>query len=260
MEKTRSFIAKHSTDPFVLFLQKHPDAPVSAMSRWVVEHFEFGFAMFDYSELWERYNKLERWNGAWVNFWTETVGQDESIGENAGAQDGKWVERWSTSDGRALVVGGRGGAVSPSVIIEDEFERAMKKATEKERKKRDKEESVRRKKEEKLQLKAEKQERERLQMERETAIREGREPPPEIRTKPTDSSPSSEQMSSSNDRRSPQHFITLPWSSKDRWLKVKVNGVEDEVAAHCGLFIRSQNPQYDDFVARVGRVVLGWLQ
>jgi hypothetical protein len=260
MEKTRSFIAKHSTDPFVLFLQKHSDAPVSAMSRWVAEHFEYGFAMFDPAELWERYNKLERWNGAWVNFWTETVGNGETNEEAGGTQDGKWIERWSTGDGRTLVVGGREGAVSQSVRIEDEFERAMKKAAEKERRRRDKEESTRKKAEEKLRLKAEKQERERLEREREKAIKEGREPPPEISLKSADSSPASEQKPPSNDRVNPQHFITLPWTSKDRWLRVKVAGVEDEVAAHCGIFIRSQNLQYEDFVARVGRVVLGWLQ
>jgi len=233
---------------------------MSAMSRWVVEHFEFGFAMFDYSELWERYKKLERWNGVWVNFWTETVGHDETNWDNGWAQDGKWVERWGTGDRRALIVGGRGDAVSPSVVIENEFERAMKKATEKERKKREKEESKRREQEEKLRLKAEKQERARLKLEAEKAIKEGREPPPEVRVKPADSPSPNEQTSTSNDRASPQHFITLPWSSKDRWLKVKITGVEDEVAAHCGLFIRGQNLQYDEFVARVGRVVLGWLQ
>jgi len=260
MEKTRSFLAKHSTDPFVLFLQKHSDAPVGAMSRWVGEHFEFGFAMFDYKDLWERYNKLERWNGAWVNFWTETGRHGETDDESGGTQDGKWNERLITGDGHALVVGRRDGAVSPSVVIESEFERAMKKATEKERKRREKAESMRRAKEEKLRLKAEKQEQERLQVEREKAIREDREVPPEIIIKPTNSSPPSDQTSTSSGRAGPQHFITLPWSSQERWLKVRIAGVEDEVAAHCGLFIRSQNLQYDEFVARVGRVVLGWLQ
>lgn len=262
MEKTRSFIAKHSTDPFVVFLQKHSDAPVGAMSRWVVENFEFGFAMFDYTDLWERYNKLERWNGAWVNFWTETVGHGRTNEESGGTPDGKWTERWSTSDGRALVVGRREVAVIPSVVIEDEFEREMKKAAEKERKKRDKEESIRKQKEEKIRLKTEKEERARLQMEREQAIREGREVPPEITIEPKASSPPSGSGQTSNNdcKEGPQHFITLPWSSKERWLKVKIMGVEDEVAAHCGLFIRGQNLEYDEFVARVGRVVLGWLQ
>lgn len=230
------------------------------MSRWVVDHFEFGFAMFDYSELWERYNKLERWNGTWVNFWTVTAAHDEPDGENGGTQDDKWVERWTTGDGSALVVGGRDGTLSASVVIENEFERAMKKATEKQRKKREKEESKRREKEEKARLKAEKEELERLKLEEEEAIKEGREPPLEIKIKPTYSSSLSEQTSTSNDKASPQHFITLPWSSKNRWLKVKIAGVEDEVAAHCGLFIRGQNLQYDDFVARVGRVVLSWSQ
>jgi len=260
MEKTRSFIAKHSTDPFVLFLQKHSDAPVGAMSRWVLDHFEFGFAMFDYRDLWERYNKLQQWNGAWVNFWTETPGDGGTNEESGGTQDGKWTERWSTDNGHPLVVGRRERAVSPSVVIEDEFERAMKKATEKERKRREKEESKRREKEEKLRLKAEKEEQERRRVEMENAIREGQEVTPEISIKPADSPPPSGQTSTDNGREGPQHFITLPWSSKERWLKVKITGVEDEVAAHCGLFIRTQNLEYDDFVARVGRVVLGWLQ
>jgi hypothetical protein len=35
--------------------------------------------------------------------------------------------------------------------------------------------------------------------------------------------------------------------------------VEDEVAAHCGLFIRAQNLDYDRFVERVGNVVKSWV-
>lgn len=39
---------------------------------------------------------------------------------------------------------------------------------------------------------------------------------------------------------------------------VEIAGVDDEVQAHCGIFIRAQNLEYDAFVERVGKVVIGW--
>lgn len=40
------------------------------------------------------------------------------------------------------------------------------------------------------------------------------------------------------------------------WEKVIIRGVEDEVAAHCGIFIREQNLDYDGFLGRVGAKVI----
>ncbi|KAF9453367.1 hypothetical protein P691DRAFT_801186 [Macrolepiota fuliginosa MF-IS2] len=61
-----------------------------------------------------------------------------------------------------------------------------------------------------------------------------------------------------------RHFIVLPtgmgrkFGGEERWEKVVIGGVEDEVAAHCGLFIRGQNLDYDELVERVGTRVINW--
>ena len=62
------------------------------------------------------------------------------------------------------------------------------------------------------------------------------------------------------------HFIVLPTGlgqvlgGGEKWEKVLIGGVEDEVAAHTGLFIPSQNLDYDGLVERVGAKVLGWCE
>lgn len=64
----------------------------------------------------------------------------------------------------------------------------------------------------------------------------------------------------------PRHFVVLPTGlgqilgGGERWESVPIAGVEDEVAAHCGLFIRGQNLDYDGLVARVGRKVMDWCE
>ncbi|KAJ7595013.1 hypothetical protein C8J56DRAFT_1123754, partial [Mycena floridula] len=63
-----------------------------------------------------------------------------------------------------------------------------------------------------------------------------------------------------------KHFIVLPTGlgqvlgGGEKWEKVFVRGVEDEVAAHCGLFIRGKNPEYDALIERVGQKILGWVE
>lgn len=63
-----------------------------------------------------------------------------------------------------------------------------------------------------------------------------------------------------------RHFIVLPTGlgqilgGTDKWEKVLIEGVDDEVAAHCGLFIRGQNLDYEGLVDRVGRKVFGWCE
>ena len=62
------------------------------------------------------------------------------------------------------------------------------------------------------------------------------------------------------------HFIVLPTGlgqvlgGGEKWEKVLIGGVEDEVAAHTGLFIPSQNLDYNGLVERVGAKVLGWCE
>jgi hypothetical protein len=64
----------------------------------------------------------------------------------------------------------------------------------------------------------------------------------------------------------PRHFIVLPTGlgrtlgGSNKWESVVIGGVQDEVAAHCGLFIRTQNLDYDGFVENVGKRVLAWCE
>ena len=63
-----------------------------------------------------------------------------------------------------------------------------------------------------------------------------------------------------------RHFIILPtglgrkFGGEGNWEKVIIGGVDDEVAAHCGLFIRGQNLDYDGLVGKVGNRILQWCQ
>jgi hypothetical protein len=62
------------------------------------------------------------------------------------------------------------------------------------------------------------------------------------------------------------HFVVLPTGlgevlgGSSKWEKVLIKGAEDEVAAHCGLFIRDRNLDYERFVDRVGKKILGWCE
>lgn len=66
--------------------------------------------------------------------------------------------------------------------------------------------------------------------------------------------------------RGTHHFIVLPTGlgqvlgGGEKWEKVLIGGVEDEVAAHTGLFIPGHNLEYDGLVERVGAKVLGWCE
>ena len=63
-----------------------------------------------------------------------------------------------------------------------------------------------------------------------------------------------------------RHFVALPTGlgailgGGEKWEKVRIDGVEDEVGAHCGLFIRDQNLEYEALVERVGQRVLRWCE
>lgn len=57
----------------------------------------------------------------------------------------------------------------------------------------------------------------------------------------------------------PRHFIITPRdraASRTRWEKVAVAGSPSEVDAHCGIFFREKNWEYDGFVERVAQ----WVQ
>ncbi|KAG8694608.1 hypothetical protein FRC09_009743 [Ceratobasidium sp. 395] len=58
---------------------------------------------------------------------------------------------------------------------------------------------------------------------------------------------------------SPHHFIVLPRKGTDQqWICVPVAGADSEVTAHCGIFFREENFEYDRLVSDVGNVVRGF--
>ena len=63
-----------------------------------------------------------------------------------------------------------------------------------------------------------------------------------------------------------RHFVVLPnglgefLGGYEKWEKVPIGGVEDEVGAHLGLFIPEHNHDYDGLVANVANRILGWCE
>jgi hypothetical protein len=62
-----------------------------------------------------------------------------------------------------------------------------------------------------------------------------------------------------------RHFVVRPSSrpefnpaGAEKWELVSIGGVNDEVAAHCGLFIRGQNLDYEGLIERVGQKIVDW--
>lgn len=61
-----------------------------------------------------------------------------------------------------------------------------------------------------------------------------------------------------------RHFVVLPTGlgqilgGGEMWEKVHVHAVENEVEAHCGLFIHEQNVEYAKLVERVGQRIEDW--
>ncbi|KAJ3857103.1 hypothetical protein EV368DRAFT_71222 [Lentinula lateritia] len=61
-----------------------------------------------------------------------------------------------------------------------------------------------------------------------------------------------------------RHFVVLPTGlgailgGGDHWEQVVIGGVDNEVAAHCGLFIPEQNIDYAKLVERVGLRIIEW--
>jgi hypothetical protein len=61
-----------------------------------------------------------------------------------------------------------------------------------------------------------------------------------------------------------RHFIVVPTGlgknlgGGENWEKVIIGGADDEVAAHCGLFIQKQNLDYDGLLERVSTRIIRW--
>ena len=210
---------QNSDASFPRWLRKHADDPLSAMTKWVVEHFQFGSCMFDPVGLRERYKTLEVWNGPWINIWTEVPakGKDGSTGANIKAleEEDKDV-RGALPSSTADVLSFAGSEEHTSESDARSRAKARKAAGKTLRKEREK-----------------------------------------------------ERMFGSFSGRPSRHFIVLPdvknartestrYGSLERWERFPILNVDDEVEAHCGLFIRARNPGYENLVERVSVVILDW--
>jgi hypothetical protein len=224
------FLSAHTNDPVVRWAQKHSDAPFTAGRKWIVEHFQFGSCMFDYPGLKDRYTRLVGWTGLWVNYWTETVPKrkgDGAVVVEEGNEKEKVEARDKANDAALMEMGlVRSSSPAPPADVtsrqppETLDAKVMQKV-------------------EKARLKQEKTAEKALKKQREV----------ELKAKKI---------------AHPRHFIVLPTGlgrrlgGSDKWEVVTIGGVQDEVAAHCGLFIRGHNLDYDGLVESVGQRVLAW--
>ncbi|KAF5384259.1 hypothetical protein D9615_003434 [Tricholomella constricta] len=273
VDRGMAFLSSHSNDPLVRWARKHADDPFNASKRWVIERFQFGSCMFDPSGLKDRYSRLVAWQGGvWVNYWTQTapktglegradpvmddlIGQKEiEMADNDAVPLDKGIAAQSQnspdfnsappiepqkspspsipSSPQSLPVHGAPTKSEAQAIAKAERQAAkdLEKARKREEKDREKALKMEQKRRDVEAKKAQKAEKER------NKVKLGR------------------------------HFIVLPTGfgqvlgGSENWEKVVIGGVEDEVAAHCGLFIRGQNLDYDGLVERVGNQVLGWCE
>ncbi|KAF9078460.1 hypothetical protein BDP27DRAFT_1396774 [Rhodocollybia butyracea] len=248
--RTMQFISTHSDDPVVRWARKHSDEPMTAGRRWVVEHFQFGSCMFDPSGLKDRYKALVAWDGLWVNYWTITDLKPIADEPNR-SEERKEKESYQLDDNNeALVETGIAESLaevsdpeplpyspphssSPEepVLLGPKTKAQVKadaKISEKERKVQDKEQKKREKEHEKQRKVSQKD------------------------------------AANKYKGKVGRHFVVLPTGlgailgGSDHWEKVVIGGVDDEVAAHCGLFIPGQNLDYERLVERVGLRVIEW--
>ncbi|PPQ82590.1 hypothetical protein CVT25_007104, partial [Psilocybe cyanescens] len=252
VDRALTFVGAKNDDPLVRWLRKHADEPFTAGKRWVIEHFQFGICMFDPSGLKNRYTRLVDWGaggGVWVNYWTTTVphakkshlftkdaashresSHDTLDNNDALVANGiltptaipSYHDTLSKDLDYPLYTGPNSASEIPSPPPYTEPTKAQAKAAEKEEKKL-------RKQEENAKAKATKQEK-------------------------------------NNKLRTVRHFVVTPTGlgqvlgGLEKWENVPIAGVEDEVNAHTGLFIPSQNLDYEALVERVANKVMGWCE
>jgi pimeloyl-ACP methyl ester carboxylesterase len=222
------------------FFKKHADDPLGAMKRWIVEHFEFGSCLLDPTGLRDRYQRLQMWDGEWVNLYTVTVPKTEEPGDRVQAIHSTDVlnlqatgESTSTdptsnkAEGHLTVPTAdlRRTTSAPDLAgmnttlptrEDGEFEKFVGK-------------SVGKVKEKGGWLFG-------------TSKERAKSPQP------------------SSCESTSYHFVLTPWVIDRRWQGVRVAGVDDEVAAHTGIFFRDKNLEYDQFVRDVGQIVLRWTE
>jgi hypothetical protein len=258
IEKALSYLQIAPDDPFVRWVRKHSDDPFNAGARWILEHFQFGLCMFDPIGLRERYKALVEWDGMWVNYWTESGVVNSSAGagkEQRADNDAALVESGivrpstpsslSSTHPDVTVVASSVTAATATSTAEvmssiseklPSFGRLTKSKIKESQGPVQKESKASAKKDNDASKVAEKEDK---------AV---------------------EKQPRANVKLHGHHFVVLPTGlgqvlgGLQYWEKLQIAGVQDEVAAHMGLFIRSQNLDYEGSVERVGKRILSWCE
>jgi hypothetical protein len=183
--------------------------------------------MFDPAGLKERYLKLVAWNGMWINYWTETIPKKAKhrISHGESVEKEQALNEYVTLLGKDLPV-----SVESLLSIDSDDNTTD------------------------VETRAGTENHSTQQAEDTVA----KEPPPAEKTR--------NKCFLRRDKKHGRHFVVRPvglgkgLGGVERWEKVQIAGVEDEVAAHCGLFIPGQNLDYEGLVERVGKRVMVWCE
>ena len=220
VDRALSYFSNHTDVPVVRWLRTHADDPWSAGKRWVVEHFQFGASMFDPIGLKTRYSRLLEWQG------------------------GLWINYWTQTVPRHVQTQLASGQ-SSRITMETSTTESL--------------------------------------LENDNALLVNgiissdvadEHTAPEgtmSQTMPQDIAKEVKQggKSKSKEKKKQEkgkHFIVLPkglglrLGGIDKWERVIIGGVEDEVSAHTGLFKPNQNLGYEDLVERVEARILYWCE
>ncbi|KAH7910897.1 hypothetical protein BJ138DRAFT_48183 [Hygrophoropsis aurantiaca] len=232
-ERTSPYIEHTLEHPSVRWVQKHRDAPLDAGKSWVIEHYQFGACMFDPKGLTKRYEDLLKWDGLWVNYWTYTrpFAKDAADGDSGESRD---TVAMLQSPGMS-----NADSLAESSIHEPPLASDMQRS------------SPRIGPHTKSEMKAEQQEMKRIESVQKKAEKELKKQ-------------QKKQEAEEKKEKKRRHFVVLPdimhhaTLGAEKWEKVEIAGVEDEVAAHCGLFVPGQNLEYSALIERVGKRVLQW--
>jgi hypothetical protein len=230
-----NFLSSHADDPLLLWLRRHSDAPFDAGRQWIVEHFQFGICMFDPQGLRERYARLVEWEGHWVNYWTQTP----SYAERHGKPEDPERERRKTivDNDAALIESGMADASNGAIGQEQTLLTGERMTSE-------------------------------PGLSGGGVMSRGKfTSEPSLLMEDQEEQGKAQKHKSSNSSEkdhSLHHFSVLPTGlgrilgGGSKWENVKIRGANTEVEAHTGLFIPSQNLDYDDLVERVGNKILTW--
>jgi hypothetical protein len=188
----------------------------------VVEHFQFGISMFDPLGLKTRYAHLVEWQGGlWVNYYTQTIPRHRQ-NQSASGEGSRITTQTSTTES---LLDNDNALLANGMISSgagDEHTAPEGTTSQATPQPEDVEKQIK---------EAEK-----------TKVKE------------------------KNKQEKGKHFIVLPrglgnvLGGVDKWERVIIGGVEDEVSAHTGLFKSDQNPGYEDLLERVEARILGWCE